>query len=241
MTSSDAELSAWLGYDVELRRASEEERGTYEIAADFEHEDTSEWISWNGPRGSFHDNNRTQVSIASESSFEGWDERRFRFNVIVDGDGEDDAHRPQAAPRRRRRRRGEVDRPLRHHHPPAAGRHRARPRRAAHDQRPQRAGSSASARSCSPAGRCRSATSCSDAASSTARAPAAAAPGRRSSANGSPAVGDPLDHGARWSTGRGAGRDRRARPTRSAPTPARPAPARALYGATSVRLMAFCV
>jgi len=90
VTSSDAELSAWLGYEVELRRASEEERGTYEIAADFEHEDTSEWISWNGPRGSFHDNNRTQVSIASESSFEGWDERRFRFNVIVDGAGEDE-------------------------------------------------------------------------------------------------------------------------------------------------------
>jgi uncharacterized protein YcbX len=90
VTSSDAELSAWLGYDVELRRASEEERGTYEIAADFEHEDSSEWISWNGPRGSFHDSNRTQVSIATEASFDGWDERRFRFNVIVDGEGEAD-------------------------------------------------------------------------------------------------------------------------------------------------------
>jgi uncharacterized protein YcbX len=90
VTASDGELSAWLGYDVELRRASDDERGTYEIAADFEHEDTSEWISWNGPRGSFHDSNRTQVSIASEASFAGWDERRFRFNVIVDGDGEAD-------------------------------------------------------------------------------------------------------------------------------------------------------
>jgi len=89
VTSSDADLSAWLGYDVELRRANEEERGTYEIAEDFENEDTSDWISWNGPRGSFHDNNRTQVSIATESSFEGWDERRFRFNVIVEGTGEE--------------------------------------------------------------------------------------------------------------------------------------------------------
>jgi MOSC domain-containing protein len=86
--STGAGLSAWLGYDVELRRANEDERGTYEIATDFEHEDTSEWISWNGPRGSFHDNNRTQVSIATESSFDGWDERRFRFNVILDGSGE---------------------------------------------------------------------------------------------------------------------------------------------------------
>jgi uncharacterized protein YcbX len=90
VTCRDDELSAWLGYAVELRRANDEERGTYEIAADFEHEDTSEWISWNGPRGSFHDNNRTQVSIATEHSFEGWDERRFRFNVIVDGEGETD-------------------------------------------------------------------------------------------------------------------------------------------------------
>jgi uncharacterized protein len=30
------------------------------------------------------------VSIAAESSFDGWDERRFRFNVIVDGSGETD-------------------------------------------------------------------------------------------------------------------------------------------------------
>jgi hypothetical protein len=89
VTSSDDELSTWLGYPVELRRANEEERGTYEIAEDFEHEDTSGWISWNGPRGSFHDNNRTQVSIASQASFEDWDERRFRINVVVDGDGED--------------------------------------------------------------------------------------------------------------------------------------------------------
>jgi uncharacterized protein YcbX len=89
VTSRDDELSSWLGYDVELRRANEEERGTYEIAEDFEHEDTSDWITWNGPRGSFHDNNRTQVSIASQASFEDWDERRFRMNVVVDGDGED--------------------------------------------------------------------------------------------------------------------------------------------------------
>jgi uncharacterized protein YcbX len=57
VTSRDDELSTWLGYPVELRRANEEERGTYEIAEDFEHEDSSDWISWNA-RGSFHDNNR---------------------------------------------------------------------------------------------------------------------------------------------------------------------------------------
>ncbi len=88
VASSDEQLSAWLGYDVELRRATDKDQGTFEIAADFEHEDTSEWFSWEGPTGSFHDSGRTQVSIASEGSFQDWDERRFRINVIVDGDGE---------------------------------------------------------------------------------------------------------------------------------------------------------
>ena len=85
----DAALSAWLGYDAELRRASEDARGTYEIAEDFEHEDTSNWITWQGPRGSFHDSNRTMVSLVSEAAMGEWDQRRFRINVIVDGDDED--------------------------------------------------------------------------------------------------------------------------------------------------------
>ncbi len=88
VATSDAELSSWLGHDVELRRASPDDQGTYEIAADFEHEDTSEWISWEGPQGSFHDSGRTMVSIASAASFRSWDERRFRINVIVDGGDE---------------------------------------------------------------------------------------------------------------------------------------------------------
>src|SRR4029079_10191663 len=51
IASSDEQLSAWLGYNVELRRATDKDQGTFEIAADFEHEDTSEWISWEGPVG----------------------------------------------------------------------------------------------------------------------------------------------------------------------------------------------
>ena len=88
VATSDEQLSAWLGYDVELRRATDKDQGTFEIATDFEHEDTSEWISWEGPIGSFHDSGLTQVSIASEGSFQDWDQRRFRINVILDGDGE---------------------------------------------------------------------------------------------------------------------------------------------------------
>ena len=148
VASGDEQLSRWLGYDVELRRATDQDQGMFEIAADFEHEDTSEWISWEGPKGSFHDSGRTQVSIASDGSFQDWDERRFRINVIVDGDGEAEFVGQHV-------RLGEVTLdvvkpigPLRHHDPAAAGRHRARPRRPAHDQRQARRRSSASARSC---------------------------------------------------------------------------------------------
>jgi uncharacterized protein YcbX len=88
IVTTDAELSDWLGHPVELRRASSENQGTYEIALDFEHEDTSEWFQWQGPEGSFHDSGRTMVSIVSETSFRDWDVRRFRINVIVDGQDE---------------------------------------------------------------------------------------------------------------------------------------------------------
>ena len=39
-TTDDGALSAWLGHDVTLRRAGPSTHGTYEIALDFEHEDT---------------------------------------------------------------------------------------------------------------------------------------------------------------------------------------------------------
>jgi uncharacterized protein YcbX len=88
-TADDAALSAWLGHEVALRRADGSTHGTYEIALDFEHEDTDEWIQWEGPNGSFHDSTRTQVSIIGEDTLAGWDVRRFRPNVTVDGSDED--------------------------------------------------------------------------------------------------------------------------------------------------------
>lgn len=88
-TADDAALSRWLGRDVALVRAGEP--GTYEIALDFEDEDGSEWVSWEGPSWSFHDSTRTQVSIVSTGSIGAWDRRRFRANVIVDAaDGAED-------------------------------------------------------------------------------------------------------------------------------------------------------
>jgi uncharacterized protein len=84
-TADDTALSTWLGHDIGLRRADASSHGTYEIALDFEHEDTDEWVRWEGPNGSFHDSTRTQVSIIGEETLRSWDVRRFRPNVTVDG------------------------------------------------------------------------------------------------------------------------------------------------------------
>jgi uncharacterized protein YcbX len=86
---SDDDLSDWLGRAVTLRRAGTGRPGTYEIAIDFENEDTSEWISWNGPSGTFHDSTRRQVTLLGASTVGQWDRRRFRANIVTDGGDED--------------------------------------------------------------------------------------------------------------------------------------------------------
>jgi uncharacterized protein YcbX len=83
------ELSEWLGYKVELHTPDAERPGTYEIAVDFEDEEGSDWISWQGPIGAFHDSGRTQVSIVSAGSLREWDVRRFRMNLVVDAEDEE--------------------------------------------------------------------------------------------------------------------------------------------------------
>jgi len=89
IAADDDALSAWLGHPVALARADASTFGTYEIALDFEHEDTAEWVSWEGPTGSFHDSKRTQVSIIGAATLGAWDVRRFRPNVVVEGSPED--------------------------------------------------------------------------------------------------------------------------------------------------------
>ncbi len=79
----DAALSAWLGHGVELVEADPELGGTFENPMNVEHD--TDWISWTGPTGVFHDSGRTQVSLMSTASVGEWDDRRFRTNVIVDG------------------------------------------------------------------------------------------------------------------------------------------------------------
>ncbi|MEY2471369.1 MAG: uncharacterized protein QOK28_698 [Actinomycetota bacterium] len=82
------DLSEWLGYAVDLVRAESGVRGTFEAPLDFEHD--ADWVEWTGPDGVFHDSTRTRFSLVSRATLRDWDERRFRTNVIVDGDGEDE-------------------------------------------------------------------------------------------------------------------------------------------------------
>lgn len=88
-TTEDAALSEWLGRPVSLRSALDHGSGTYENPLLVEDHVESEWAAWEGPSGVFHDSGRTQVSICSIASLREWDRRRFRFNVVVDGSGED--------------------------------------------------------------------------------------------------------------------------------------------------------
>jgi uncharacterized protein len=90
-SNDDSVLSDWLGRAVELRRADQHDAPTYEGPVD-DLDPEAQWSFWEGPSGVFHDSKRTQVSICSLASMRDWDRRRFRINVIVDGDdgSEDD-------------------------------------------------------------------------------------------------------------------------------------------------------
>jgi uncharacterized protein YcbX len=86
----DGALSRWLGRPVTLRRAERDAHATYEAPLDNFDEQHAEWASWRGPDGSFHDSTRARVSLVSRPTLRDWDARRFRMNIVVDTDGEDD-------------------------------------------------------------------------------------------------------------------------------------------------------
>lgn len=88
VTRDDSALSAWIGRAVRLRSADEELVPRYENPADFEHEATSSWAPFDGAAVAFHDSSRARVSLVSATTIGGWDRRRFRANVYVDGDGD---------------------------------------------------------------------------------------------------------------------------------------------------------
>lgn len=83
-TSDDAALSSWLGKDVELRAAGPDDHGTFEISLD--ENEVSDWVQWNGGDGSFHDSGARRITLVAEASMRSWDRRRFRLNVLTDGD-----------------------------------------------------------------------------------------------------------------------------------------------------------
>ncbi len=86
-TTDPAVISEWLGKPVELIGATGVP-STYETIADAE-DDHSEPVAWQGPSWSFHDSTRTQVSIVATSDLGDWDVRRFRPNLVVDGETAD--------------------------------------------------------------------------------------------------------------------------------------------------------
>jgi uncharacterized protein len=86
-TTSDADLSDWLDRRVELWRPSTRGRAVYETPLGLD--EGGQWFTWEGAEGTFHDSTRTMVSIISEASMRSWDHRRFRMNLVVDGEGED--------------------------------------------------------------------------------------------------------------------------------------------------------
>jgi MOSC domain-containing protein len=91
VTDDDAVLSDWLGRPVTLRASSERtgER-RYENPAGVDDDAEYDWDSWAGARGAFHDSSRTRVSLVTTGTLGGWDRRRFRANVLLTGEGEDD-------------------------------------------------------------------------------------------------------------------------------------------------------
>ena len=90
VAADDDALSAWLDRPVALRSAEADIERRYENPVDFEHDEpTSAWAPFEGAEGAFHDSPAVRVSLVSEATLGDWDRRRFRSNLLLDGEGED--------------------------------------------------------------------------------------------------------------------------------------------------------
>ena len=89
LARDDQALSNWLGRRVELWSASAAVARRYENVIDFERESASEWAPFEGAAGPFHDSAGARVSLLSTATIGPWDRRRFRPNVLLEGEGED--------------------------------------------------------------------------------------------------------------------------------------------------------
>lgn len=85
----DDALSAWLSRPVALRSTAADVIRRYENPSDFEDE-AGRWDPFAGGSGAFHDTEGAKVSMLSSATYGGWERRRFRTNVLLDGAGEDD-------------------------------------------------------------------------------------------------------------------------------------------------------
>ena len=90
VAGDDDALSGWLGHRVTLQSTETDAARRFEDPADFEHEETSAWAAFEGAPGAFHDSARARVSLVSTATLGSWDRRRFRSNVLLDGEGEDE-------------------------------------------------------------------------------------------------------------------------------------------------------
>jgi uncharacterized protein YcbX len=90
VTTDESVLSDWLGRRIELRAATEDDVApAYEAPVDDLVPDPTEWMQWEGAPGPFHDSPRIRLSLVSTGTLGSWDRRRFRANVVLDGEGED--------------------------------------------------------------------------------------------------------------------------------------------------------
>ena len=84
--ADDDALGAALGRSVELVPAS---GGPATFENPMNVDDETDWVRWESAGRTFHDG-RSTVSLVSIGTLGEWDRRRFRINLIVDEEGEDE-------------------------------------------------------------------------------------------------------------------------------------------------------
>jgi uncharacterized protein YcbX len=86
----DEALSTWIGREVTLQHAGRDGARRYENPDDIEAA-APNWSTFTGASGAFHDASAARVSLVTSATLGTWNGRRFRTNVYLDGEGEDEA------------------------------------------------------------------------------------------------------------------------------------------------------